>query len=881
MKTVLVTGGAGFIGSHLCKRLLDEGHTVISLDNYFTGSKENHVSGVTYREGHTKDIARLIPESPDLIYHLGEYARVEQSVLEPDVVYDLNVLGTAAVIAYWKEKKCKLVYAGSSTKFGDGGLARTATPYAKSKADNSDLVKKTGDTLGLPYAITYFYNVFGEGERAGTYGTVIEIFKQLYERGAPLTVTSPGTQTRNFTHVDDIVDGLMAVGEKGEGDEYGLGNEKVFSMLDVARLFGTDILMLPERPGNRMGSELETSRARALGWEAERRLEDYIQEFLGSTRPRKTLEKRVLVFSTTFHPVSGPAEEALISLMRAMPDVQFDIVTAAFSKTAKETDSPVANATIYRVGSGRAFDKYLLPLLGFRVARKLYATHSYLFAWSIFASYAALAAILLKRTTGLPLLITLADQNIEEVVSWKKAFLRLALSDADQVYGIDSKDERKAARLLKRASLRRSMGEGDAFANQIRFVYANILRQAPRRKKRVLIFSLAYFPKHVGGAEVSIKEITDRLPEIEFHMITNRYDSSLLRTEKIGNVVVHRIGFAKNNPSATDLKTFPLFLNKYLYQVTAPFHALALHRKLHFSAIWAMMAHATGIPAGIFKTFKPSVLYILNLQEGDPPDYIEKKMRIVWPLFTRAFTTADIVQPLSTYLAEWAKRMGYKGKVVIVPNAVDAKHFAESYPPEVLDALKRKFEKKAGDVFLITTSRLVHKNAVDDVIRSLPLLPKKVKFLVLGVGPDERMLKDIAMREGVSDRVRFLGQVGHEELPQYLKISDIFVRPSRSEGFGASFPEAMVAGIPIIATQEGGLSDFLFDAKRNPDKPTTGWAVQKDSPQEIAAAVKDILAHPDTAAKVTKTAYELAFSEYDWDTIATTMREKVFSATMN
>ncbi|MDO8523813.1 MAG: NAD-dependent epimerase/dehydratase family protein, partial [bacterium] len=208
-KTILVTGGAGFIGSHLCKRLVKEGHRVISLDNYFAGSRENHVPGVEYREGHTKDIATSIPETPDIVFHLGEYARVEQSVLEPEVVYDLNVLGTEGVIAFWKEKKCKLIYAGSSTKFGDEGLARHATPYASSKANNTDKIRSIGDTLHLPYAITYFYNVFGPGERAGTYGTVVEIFRQLYLRGAPITVTSPGTQTRNFTHVDDIGEGLM------------------------------------------------------------------------------------------------------------------------------------------------------------------------------------------------------------------------------------------------------------------------------------------------------------------------------------------------------------------------------------------------------------------------------------------------------------------------------------------------------------------------------------------------------------------------------------------------------------------------------------------------------------------------------------------------
>lgn len=474
-KLIVVTGGAGFIGSHLCERLVAEGHTVISLDNYFAGSRDNHVPGVEYREGHTKDIERHIPETPDLIYHLGEYSRVEQSLLEPEIVHDLNVVGTKAVVEFWKKRKCKLVYAGSSTKFGDGGMARTATPYASSKADNTELVKETGDALKLPYAITYFYNVYGPRERAGTYGTVIEIFKRMYLRGAPITVTAPGTQKRNFTHVHDIVDGLMLVGEKGAGDEYGLGNEKVFSMLEVARLFGGELLMLPERPGNRMSSALDTKKARTLGWEAERRLEDYLEEFLSTNVRAAPLDDRVLVFSTTFHPVSGPAEDALVSLMRALPDVSFDVVTTCFGPDANLVPPPVPNAYVHRVGFGVPLDKYLFPILGFLKGRSLTRRHTYLFAWSIFASYAALAALLLKRAAHLPLLITLADQDLTRVGALKRWLLRIALSGADQVYGLRSKDDRAAARLARKDTLRQSMGDGDAFANQIRFTYSNIL----------------------------------------------------------------------------------------------------------------------------------------------------------------------------------------------------------------------------------------------------------------------------------------------------------------------------------------------------------------------------------------------------------------------
>jgi UDP-glucose 4-epimerase len=254
-----------------------EGNTVISLDNYFTGSRENPVAGVEYREGHTKDIAALIPETPDLVYHLGEYSRVEKSLEEPALVWDLNKAGTFAVAEFCRTKKVKMLYAGSSTKFGDGGLGRDQSPYAWTKATNTELVRNYGAWYGMKYAITYFYNVYGPGERAGSYGTVIEIFRQKRLAGEPLSVTAPGTQKRNFTHVDDIIDGLMLVGANGEGDEFGIGNEKAYSILEVAQLFGSEIIMRPEVAGNRMGSDIDTSKTRLLGWEPKRNLEEYIR----------------------------------------------------------------------------------------------------------------------------------------------------------------------------------------------------------------------------------------------------------------------------------------------------------------------------------------------------------------------------------------------------------------------------------------------------------------------------------------------------------------------------------------------------------------------------------------------------------------------------
>lgn len=279
-QTIVVTGGAGFVGSHLCERLVKDGHKVISLDNYFTGSKDNHVEGVEYREGHTKDIAKLVPETPDIIYHLGEYSRVAKSLEEPEFVDDLNTVGTLKVVEFWREKnkakQCKLVYAGSSTKFG----ARDNSPYAQAKASNSELVAEWGSLYTLPYSIVYFYNVYGPGERAGVnnYGTVIETFKQNYLQGKPLEVRGDGTQTRAFTHIDDTVDGIILAGEKGNADEYPISAKEVFSLLDVAKMFGGEVIFLPPTKSTRTSGAMDTYKLEALGWKQHHTLPEYVEE---------------------------------------------------------------------------------------------------------------------------------------------------------------------------------------------------------------------------------------------------------------------------------------------------------------------------------------------------------------------------------------------------------------------------------------------------------------------------------------------------------------------------------------------------------------------------------------------------------------------------
>ncbi len=356
--------------------------------------------------------------------------------------------------------------------------------------------------------------------------------------------------------------------------------------------------------------------------------------------------------------------------------------------------------------------------------------------------------------------------------------------------------------------------------------------------KRLLIFSLAYHPR-VGGAEVAIKEITDRIQDIEFHLITKRFSSDDPVFERLGNVEVYRVG----GPT-------------FLYPFVSFLKARQLHRQKKFDGAWAMMSYMV-LPVVFLRMVGIRLPYILTLQEGDTYEHMFGRLHIkpFLPFIDSGFRHATVVQVISTFLGGWARTRGYQGDVVVVPNGVDTKKFAGEHVPQ-------------KGTTLITTSRLVRKNGIDTVIRALPHLPD-IEFVVCGTGSDEHMLKVLAKDLGVAERVHWRGFVSHDEMPRHLHHADIFIRPSRSEGMGNSFVEAMAAGLPVIATQEGGLKDFI-----NSD---TAWVVCKDHPEDIVMAVQDILGNPEHTNRVIQTARDLAFTKYDWNLIAKDMREQVFA----
>jgi UDP-glucose 4-epimerase len=282
-KTILVTGGAGHVGSHVIEMLVvNPENRVISLDNYFNGRKENHIPGAEYRTGHTKEIESLVPETPDIVFHLGEYARIAPSFDDVRQVFDMNMLGTFAVVEFCRARSVKkLVYAASSTKFAIEGDGRHQNPYSFTKAANVDLINDYGRWYKLPYAICYFYNGFGPRERGdGKYATVIAKFERQYLAGEPLTVVAPGAQKRAFTYVKDLARGIILAGEKGSGDGYALGVSRSHSIHQIAEAFGGPINVVEGYAGREESGNDPAKAREELGWQPTLDVMDYIRNFV-------------------------------------------------------------------------------------------------------------------------------------------------------------------------------------------------------------------------------------------------------------------------------------------------------------------------------------------------------------------------------------------------------------------------------------------------------------------------------------------------------------------------------------------------------------------------------------------------------------------------
>ena len=262
-KYLVVTGGAGFVGSNLIEYFLNKTkNKIVSIDNYSSGKKKNHLnnSRVKYIKGNTKDINKLLKKYKGKIksvFHFGEFARIYQSFIKFNECYDSNTLGSKAVFKFCLDNKIKLLYSATSASLGNFGDDKNLSPYAFTKSKNLELLENLKKWFNFKYEVVYFYNVYGPKQiKTGDMATVIGIFENYYKKKIPLPVVKPGTQTRRFTHVQDTIEICYKAWRKNKCRHYSISNRKVYSILEVAKLFNSKIKFYPKRKGERYASAL-------------------------------------------------------------------------------------------------------------------------------------------------------------------------------------------------------------------------------------------------------------------------------------------------------------------------------------------------------------------------------------------------------------------------------------------------------------------------------------------------------------------------------------------------------------------------------------------------------------------------------------------------
>jgi len=279
----MVTGGAGFIGTNLIKRLLKDGHKVVCLDNYSTGKEENEQEGCKYFNVDIRDIIDFdyFMEDVDIVYHLAALPRIQPSFEYPAQTLEIGMLGTMNILEWARNKKCKVIYSGSSSVHS----GHYENPYTFSKVMADELCMFYKQTFGVDSKICRFYNVYGPHQLTdGEYCTVIGIFEKQYENNEPLTITGDGFQRRDFTHVDDIVEGLILTSQSEDFnlDTIELGRGHNHSINELAEMFGCEITYIPKRPGEAEVTLCDTSVAKKdIGYEPKVNLDDYVKEVIG------------------------------------------------------------------------------------------------------------------------------------------------------------------------------------------------------------------------------------------------------------------------------------------------------------------------------------------------------------------------------------------------------------------------------------------------------------------------------------------------------------------------------------------------------------------------------------------------------------------------
>lgn len=400
----------------------------------------------------------------------------------------------------------------------------------------------------------------------------------------------------------------------------------------------------------------------------------------------------------------------------------------------------------------------------------------------------------------------------------------------------------------------------------------------------ILVFSLAYRP-YVGGAEIALEEIIKRLPQYHFTIVTARAlknfsPEHLPDVEEKGNVRIVRAGSCH------------ALLGQYGYLWSAHRKARAETSLQKPDIVWGMMESYGGIAAARYHAKHADVPYLLTMQSGDSERFWALRTWFWRPWYRRVFILPAAIQAISNFLADRAKRMGARGRIEVIPNGVDVENFSQPISAGERRALRQQWGLDDDGVAVITASRLVEKNGIDTLIQGYARWRKSkhgnhqrpssgtnnyslsgtsaqskgipAALVIAGKGPQENQLKNLVRQLCIDAEVKFLGEISYRDLPRYYQSADVFVRPSRSEGLGNSFLEAMASGIPVIGTPVGGIPDFLKDRE-------TGLMVNTNDPENLSNVLETLVTNRVLREEMVQKAKKMVHERYAWDTVAERM----------
>lgn len=360
------------------------------------------------------------------------------------------------------------------------------------------------------------------------------------------------------------------------------------------------------------------------------------------------------------------------------------------------------------------------------------------------------------------------------------------------------------------------------------------------KKPVIFVFTTAYFP-FIGGAEVAIEQVTKKLSDkFDFVIFTSRMDKSLPKREVRSEGLVVRVGFG-------------CVLDKYLLPLFGVFSALKFPRGS--AALWGMDLSFGSLCAAIMKIFWPRIPLVFTIQYGYGDERVASgRLGAIGLIFRFILLQADYVTAISTYLLKLCNQYGFIGEANVIYNGVDLEKFLKK---EVLPL-------SGGGHTIVTVSRLVQKNGVDVLIKAVAELKKEVpeiRLNIIGDGPERKNLEHMAYGLGLRANIQFFGEIPYDKLPKYLSGTDVFARPSRSEGMGNAFVEALAAGLPIVGTPVGGILDIIEDRK-------TGIFSKVDDPKDLSEKIKLLLCDKVLAQKIVANGQKMVEERFSWNKIA-------------